>query len=276
MKTIIVNVTGHDTMPKVLKTAVALAERNSAHLIGLYVIHQRVAMSGLYSWGSAYSFPNTSKAELKNCAIAEAAFRDSVAYTGLDHEFRCIDKSGASPLLEVTAQARLANLFIIGAETGWYDDKSGQADVIGEIIEGSGRPVLVIPEDGPDAPTFNRATIGWDGSREASRAVFDAIPLLKSFDQVELISVTVGEADLERRRLSLARIVESLDRYGITATVQTVDGSRKSTKILAKIAKTSDLMVLGASHHTRAHELFFGSVTLGFLKSPPCAVMFSS
>jgi nucleotide-binding universal stress UspA family protein len=146
---------------------------------------------------------------------------------------------------------------------------------LSQIIEGAGRPVLIVPEHAPDDPAMKRAVIGWDGSREASRAVFDAIPVLKCFDDVEIVSVNVDPADKDARNISVARLADSLAKHGIDASFRILAGSGSDSKALVEIGKGSDLMVLGAYHHNRIRELFFGGVTIGFLKTLPCPVLFS-
>lgn len=275
MKTILVDITGADATLKVLKTAVTLAEQSDAHLVGLYVEHTRLAMTGLYSWGSVYTYPIVDEVEEKHRDTAKEIFADTLAYTGLTHEFRDVDMEGISPLDAVIAQSRLSDLFITGAETGWNDDPNGQADSLSQIIEGAGRPVLIIPEHMPEKVNLKQAVIAWDGSKEASRAAFDAIPVLKSYESVEIVSVNVDPADQEVRRVSIARLTDSLGRHGIEASFRVIPGDGSDRKALLKLSESADLIVMGAYHHNRVRELIFGGVTRGFLKTVPCPILFS-
>lgn len=275
MKTIMVAITSVDATAKVLKTAIALAERHNAHLVGLYVAHARLAITGMYSWGNVYTYSVISDVERKHREDAETAFVNAVAYTGLTHEFRRIETDGTSPLDAIIEQSRLADIFITGAETGWNDDPNGQADSLSQIVEGAGRPVLIVPEHAPNEIGLKLAKIAWDGSREASRAAFDAIPVLKSYDAVEIVSVNVDQAEQDARRISAARLADSLGKHGVEASFRILPGSGSDRNTLVKLAESADLMVLGAYHHNRVRQLIFGGVTLGILKSMPCSVLFS-
>ena len=63
---------------------------------------------------------------------------------------------------------------------------SESADAPDSVALGCGRPVIVVP-DAPASGTFGRRVlIAWDGSREASRALFDAIPVLKTAEAVRI------------------------------------------------------------------------------------------
>ena len=53
----------------------------------------------------------------------------------------------------------------------------------------SGRPVLAIPFAG-DSPTIGeRVLVAWNASREAARAVNDALPLLTGAKQVTVLAI---------------------------------------------------------------------------------------
>lgn len=276
MKTILVDLSRHDAIPTALKAAIRMAEQEDARLIGLYIEHLRLAMTGLYSWGSAYTYPVTGKVEANARRVAEATFEEMLSYTGLSHEFRYVEPLDISPLDMLVRQSRTADLIVVGAETGWNDNPNSQADALSQLIEGAGRPVLYVP-DQPEAPKpFGSAIVAWDGSREAARAVFDALPILRYCDSVDLVSVNVDPADEEARRTSLARLSDTLDRHGVRATFRVVLGRGSDTKALMKLAQSADLAVMGAYSHSRLRESIFGGVTLGFLKTPPCSVLFSA
>ena len=77
------------------------------------------------------------------------------------------------------------------------------AKVIEELIFESGRPLIVLPAEGPFKYSPEIVFVAWDGSRPAARAVHDAIPILQQAALAEIITVT-GEKQLkpdsERRR----------------------------------------------------------------------------
>ena len=69
------------------------------------------------------------------------------------------------------------------------DENTTYKYLVNKVLLGSGRPVLVIPSQGVADHIGNRVVIAWDGKREATRAVHDALPFLKSSESVDVISV---------------------------------------------------------------------------------------
>lgn len=271
--TILVDLTGFDGTRRGLEYAVHIAERMEAHFVGLYVRNLHLAKTGLYTWGSAYSFPAAGPAEDKLREKAAAMFDKDVTYTGLTSEFRIVDMKTIAPMDAIIAQARLSNLIVTSAETGWNDDPTSQADALGQLVIGAGRPVLIVPEDAPKDPQFGKAIVAWDGSRESARAVFDAVPILKLFDTVEVISVNVSDRHRETLEISISHIVEALTRHDIKPQYRFVASHDNDAKTLIGLAKDADLLVFGAYHHSRLREQVFGGVTFDMLSTPPCPLL---
>jgi nucleotide-binding universal stress UspA family protein len=255
-----------------LSAAVALAEKNDAHVVGLFVTHARLAFTGLYSLTSPYIHPDTSAIETKWRTKAEEAFTKALANTGLSYEFRHVSTIPSDPMDTLIAQVRLADVFITGIDTDWNDNAVSQSDALGQIIEGAGRPIIIVPEKTDYNPKFDTVSIGWDGSRECIRAVFDAIPILHHYAQCSLISVNVDRADMDARRQSATRMIETLGRHDIVASYDNIKAHGSDIKALRKVGEESDLMILGAYHHRRLRERIFGGVTVSILNSPPCPV----
>lgn len=275
MKTILVDVTAFDARDIVLKAATHLAEKSDAHVVGLYVTHARLALTGLYSWSSPYKHPDTSSVEKVWQAKAKKAFTDAFENSGLSHEFRHIRAMSDAPIDALIAQTRLADLFITGIDTDWNDNAVAQSAALGQIVEGSGRPILIMPETtGPD-PQFETVSIGWDGSRESTRAIFDAIPILRHYSHCSLISANVDMSDTDRMRQSANRMIDTLGRHGINASFKNLKAHGSDIKTLRRVGEASDLMVLGAYSHTRLRQRIFGGVTDSVLKNPPCPVLLS-
>ena len=57
------------------------------------------------------------------------------------------------------------------------------------LLFDSGRPVLIVPYIQKEMPPVRRALVAWNGSREAARATFDALPFLMGADKVEILTV---------------------------------------------------------------------------------------
>jgi nucleotide-binding universal stress UspA family protein len=119
-----------------------------------------------------------------------------------------------------------------------------------------------------------RALIGWDGSREAARAVHDAIPLLLA----ARARVEVLVADEHGGSAPTADLIEHLGRHGIL-----VDPARDlhirntaGDALLKRLAaREFDLLVMGAYGRPVWLEYLFGGTTRSALMRAPTPVLVS-
>jgi nucleotide-binding universal stress UspA family protein len=148
----------------------------------------------------------------------------------------------------------------------------------GAIILTAGRPVLVVPP-GQRSLRASRVLIGWKNTREARRAVFDALPFLKAAESVSIAAAAApGAGDVTRQQVAdvaqyLARHqVASVKQHVVPATGAAEDG------ILLDLAKEQnvDLIVAGAYGRTRLSEWIFGGVTRQLLLASTVPCLFSS
>src|SRR5205823_4908216 len=98
-----------------------------------------------------------------------------------------------------------------------------------DIVLGCGRPLLVVPYAGTfgaqgggnggggHGALGRRVLVAWDGTREAARALHDALPLMAKAEAAIVMTVRAREAAFERDGPSLDRVVRHLQRHGIPA-----------------------------------------------------------
>jgi nucleotide-binding universal stress UspA family protein len=125
---------------------------------------------------------------------------------------------------------------------------------------------------------IERVLIAWNGSREAARATFDALPFLKRAKSVEILVIDPPERGNQSPELAGAEIASTLARHGITVTVTTQESGRNSaaTTIENRLADQSiDLLVMGGYGHSRWWEVFFGGVTRSLLDSMTALTLIS-
>ncbi len=164
----------------------------------------------------------------------------------------------------VGAHGRVADLVVIASsQTRW-------AAPFRPVLEASLRltacPVLVSPAT-PPASFASRIAIAWNDSVEAARAVAAALGLLKAAESVQVICCKEDEAST----LAPDPLVEYLAWHGIDAKAVMLEAApRESASAIvdAALQDKSDLLLLGAYIHTRAHSLLFGSVTEFALRDP--------
>jgi len=163
---------------------------------------------------------------------------------------------------------RAADLLVTAAEEGGsLFDRSRQVNVA-DLVLRAGRPVLVVGST-VDALDLRSVVIAWKDTREARRAVEDALPLLMLSDRVIVAEVASGE-ELAGARVRTKDVAAWLARHGVTASARTVTAANEEAAELWKLAKELDagLLVGGAYGHTRLHEWVLGGVTRDLLLQP--------
>lgn len=266
IKHIVVHV---DAKPKAglrLETAAALAARFQAHLTAVYLIPEPfLRASNAYHLPEAVVREHVQQAGAEADAVLELA-RETVAARA---SFSAVKEVGALDRLP-TFFARLvrsADLAVVGGP----DHERGGADD-GALLEvaflDTGRPALVIPQSGAPALPPRQALVTWDGSREAARAVHDALPLLAAAEEVVVLTVGADGSDSSAERKPGADIVEQLGRHGIAARLKAVDdGGSIADIILSQAAEEgAELVVMGGYGHSRLRQMMLGGVTRHMLE----------
>ncbi len=267
LKDILVYVDKSAQAPGTVAAACSLALRHDAHLTGL-AVNQPPEIPGF----AGVEIPQSAVEILKQqrqVALDKAheIFDDAVRAAGLT------DKSGWSVasgrILEaLSLRSRYADLTVI-SQSGPEDPASGD-DLADDLIMVSGRPILVIPYIGAPAGFGKNVLIAWNASREAARAVSDAMPILEAADSIEVFAVEPrGIGDIPG-----ADIAEHLARHGLKAQASKTSGLdiEVGDVLLNQVADSgADLVVMGAYGHSRMRELVLGGATrhiLGHMTVP--------
>ncbi|MFO1351682.1 MAG: universal stress protein [Gammaproteobacteria bacterium] len=271
IKDILVHVDRRATCAERLAAAVELARRFDAHLTGLYVI-PRLDLFIFAEMPVPPEILAEQEAELrKEAAQAEAEFKRITAQAGCAATWRCLEGDAVN---HINAEARHTDLIVLSkAEAAGM--LSRDALIHYEIIISAGRPVLFIPYSGIGASICKRVLVAWNGSREAVRAVNDAIPVLAQADKVEVLAVNPPSAEGD---IPSAAICLHLARHGVKAEAsETVaEDVDVGALVLARVADHGfDLIVMGAYGHTRLRETILGGVTHHLLRHMPVPVLMS-
>lgn len=168
-----------------------------------------------------------------------------------------------SPTRAVIEVSRAADIIIMTSpESGKSESAYRVADPANIVLQ-AGRPVLILANKVEQIRT-RRIAIAWKDTREARRAVCDALPLLTAADEV--IVVTVAAHTDSWIRESLADVVAHLAAHGVKAKSELIEGSDDSLELLAFLDNChADLIVSGAYGHSRLREWAFGGVTRSLL-----------
>jgi nucleotide-binding universal stress UspA family protein len=271
---ILVHIDDGEAMPGRLAVAVELAERFDAHLIGVYV-DPGLALPTLVDVPIS---PNLIE-ELENehrerRQRAEQKFRQTLERSEVRSEWRLAEGELAGTL---SRHARYADLTVLGQE-GADDQKMVIGGLPDSVALTCGRPVLVVPYIGVKTPPGRHAIVAWNGSREAARAVNDALPILKGADKVEVMCVNPEHGELEDADLPGADLCLHLARHGVNAEAQTLAASdlEVGDLLLSRAADHgADLIVMGAYGHARWREVVLGGVTRQLLEQMTVPVLLS-
>lgn len=252
-----------------LDYAVEITRSFDAHLIGLHAeTVNATPIIAPMEIPDPISVQALQTAAEQRSAELGTMFSDRVSREGISYQWRKILSSVGFAGASVVDSARCADL-IIAPQANPDAPADARADFESFLFE-SGRPVLLIPHVAKQAKPFNKVLVAWNGSREAARATFDAMPFLKMAKEVEIFSVNQPDNRGQSSELSGAEIAATLARHGINVTAVTAHADRASaaTLIENRLSDSSiDLLVMGAYTHSRLWELLFGGVTRTLLES---------
>ena len=206
---------------------------------------------------------------------AERLFRSELRARGIEGEWYLIDESD---VVEFVEYANTVDLTILGQQPSEAQAATGVGFAPDMVVVEVGRPVLVVPYAGKFETVGRRPLIAWDGSREAARALGDALPLLDGAERVTVIYVGTGETQLERARPSLDRIVHHLQRHAIKAGGEEAPRGdiAISDLLLSRAADLgADMIVAGAYHHSPLREALLGGVSRELLQHMTVPVLMS-
>jgi nucleotide-binding universal stress UspA family protein len=177
------------------------------------------------------------------------------------------------PIDAVSREARCADLIILG-RTKTPGDEYSSLDP-GAALLRIGRPTLIVP-DAVSSLRADHVLIAWKDTREARRAVSDALPFLHSARHVTIVGICETE-DGDSVSKQLDDVADYLARHGISGDPRVIpDRGASAADQLTKLAhkEGADLLVAGAYGHSRLGEWFFGGVTRDLLAgSPICCLM---
>jgi len=161
----------------------------------------------------------------------------------------------------VAREARAVDLVVVSTEPrDHFIFPSGCAEP-GDLIMRLGRPILAVPGSASKF-AFGSALVCWKDSREARRAVSDALPLLRAMKRVDVVEIVEPRRSDEARE-SLSELGEWLRRHEVEANCAPEPPRGTEAAQLGGIARDleADLIVAGAFGHSRLREWAFGGVT---------------
>jgi nucleotide-binding universal stress UspA family protein len=152
-------------------------------------------------------------------------------------------------------------------------------DLRQELVEGvlfhAGRPALVVPPKWTGT-VGTRPMLAWDASREATRALNDAVHLFSGASTFTVVTVDAKPKAFGHSEQPGAQIAAYLARRGLGAEVRNLDSLGKSPAeaLMAEAqSQGADLVVMGGYAHARVRELLFGGATRDLLEEAPVPLL---
>jgi nucleotide-binding universal stress UspA family protein len=257
-----------------VELAADIAERFQALLIGVAAGEPAPVPAEAYGAGSVVADLLVEEDEQikRELAAAEERFRAISGAHGVALEWR---SATAVPADFIVREARSADLVVVGRDLARAQAGMYRAADPGDVLMVAGRPVLVVPP-GTNSLKADHVLVAWKDSREARRAVVDALPFLAKAQTVSLLEVA-EEADRESAAARTDRVASFLERHGVNARPEARTQRERSAAdelILAAEQRQADLIVAGGYGHARLREWAFGGVTRDLLKrSPKCCLL---
>ncbi len=260
LKDILIHVDDSPSSPLRLKAAIKLTYACGAKLTGVYVLSKPYMPSYIGVQINPEILEAQAEKMKRNSEEAEVAFFDAIGSSGVKAEWRVVEDIAAEGL---AIQSRYFDLAIVGQANPAEDRFIDGREMPDRLILTSGRPVLIIPYAGTFDTIGKNVLVAWDASQQASRAVHDALPLLKAADKVTVMVVNPKGGPEGTGDLPGADISKHLSSHGVIAEADHVSSdTNPGNMLLSRVAdKGIDLVVMGAYGHARWAELVLGGVT---------------
>lgn len=255
-----------------LDFSLALAVRHGAHLTALYLTYVPFIMSDSYAvWAPMMlEWEDLAKTQQER---ARESFYATASKAGINFDwagYRSFE------LQKIIAHARVSDLTIIGQRNP-ADVESDRGNGYPErLILKLGRPVLILPYAGEIPKTFDNIFVAWDGGREDTRAMADALPFLRLAQQVKVL--TIYESADQENDLPDIDIAGYLAKHDVKVEIERNQSIHIAPAdwLLSRAKEIhADLLVMGAYGHYRLTELVLGSVTQAIMRQMTLPVLMS-
>lgn len=239
-----------------LKLAISMAHTHGARLIGVDACSQ-----------AAFDGPWRDRATGLQDQFDEAVRRD-----GISGEFHTETGSRNG---DFHPYAHYADLIIASQPLFEARDLVAQA-IPEDILLTAGVPMLLLPYKWQYQPIGKKVVIAWNASREATRAVHDAMPILRAAEGVTIFTFSSLKNSPQQEQ---DRLIAHLRRHGVSAQATSWQSDDDISPVEALFASLdtvdADLVVAGAYGHSPALEKWLGGASRELSETPAIPVLMS-
>ncbi|HUC51212.1 MAG TPA: universal stress protein [Xanthobacteraceae bacterium] len=254
--------------------AVSIADALEAHLAGVVFVYDPIVPVSVTGYIPAEVVERQQADNEASAKTALDRFAEATRRAALSAEPLRINASLAGAGEHFARIARRFDLAVVGQAE---PETSSVDDIIAETtLFESGRPMIVVPYIQKGPLKLDKVMVCWDGSRQAARAIGDAMPLLAKAGKVEIIIITnePGKQD----EIEGVDIGQHLARHGLKIEVERIPGGDVDVAdaLLSHAADSgADFMVMGGYGHSRLREFVLGGVTHSIFQSMTVPVLMS-
>lgn len=187
---------------------------------------------------------------------------------GVAAEWVAVDGDTPDALI---ARARRADLTVLPSPSA-NPPYSAHGSAV-DVALGGGGPVLVTPDALTQTTIGRQVLIAWNGSREAARALRDALPLFATDAVVNVLTVRPKGAELTPD----AELRRHLERLGLNPRLTVVSDEAEAQVLIERQARAigADLIVMGLYGHSRLQEFILGGASRAMLQSTAAPLLIS-
>lgn len=276
-KTILVHLHDVRRAKRLLDAAVPLARQSSGHIVGLGVLPPYVMIPATESVGASITIDEHRVAYAADMRKLKETFASTIDTRDIAAEWRQADAGFGSVAGLIVTHGRAADLIVVAQKDAAWSHSDMLEEPERVVIE-SGRPVLVVPNAGDFSLPPKRVLVAWNGTRESTRAVFDALPLLKNAAEVSVLWIDPQRDRAAAEDVPAAELSAALSRHGIHSTAITAKsehGDAGAALLAEAKSQRADCLVMGAYGHTRLREFFLGGASKHIFAHMTCPVLMS-
>ena len=258
-----------------LDVACELARQHEAHIVVAVCISAVTPIVAAWSTYPMAVYETLAQAAQASGSELLARIENVLSKADVSYEAHVSDTVWMTTSEIAAVHARYCDITVFARVAGF--DARVESAFFSDLLLQSGRPLLLVPSQAA-ARNSGTAVVGWKPTREATRALHDALPLLERMKSVQVVVVAPKVGAQQHGELPGADIAAHLARHGLRVDVveaPRLDASTGATLLRHAREQEAGLVVVGGYGHRRMRESVFGGVTRVLFEEANMPVLFS-
>lgn len=274
IKRVLVYTYGDHSHDHSIRAAATFAAQHDAELIGLFVEPDVMGFTSIYG-----TYPlNLAQTFVDLQSDFEANIRKSFETIAAEYKLRT-QWHRTAEYEKSPRPSFYADLTFIGQVAHPNEVVFDGANFIDHLITDTGLPTVVVPTNWSSKSFGQRPILAWRETREAAGAVRHALPLMRSADDLHVISA-YREEHKEKELIDGVEICQYLSEHGVETEffALSIDShTQPEAEAICRHVKEQnrDLIIAGGYGHSRLREVILGGMTRSLLAISPVPILFS-